>query len=112
MNTLRQRMTDEMNLAGLAASTQQTYLGAVDKLAAYTWRSLEEMPEKDIQEYLLSLRDRGAARGSFKTALFGIRFLYHHVLGRNWALFTKKRSGNPVRSACPVSSPMDRSCPF
>lgn len=112
MNTLRQRMIDEMNLAGLAASTQKTYLGAVDQLAVHTWRSLEEIPEQVVQEYLLALRDQGAARGSFKIAWFGIRFLYHHVLGRNWALFTKKRSDNPVRSACPVSSPMDKSCPF
>ena len=48
-NTLRQRMDDEMNVAGLAASSRQTYLNAVDRLAARSWRSLEELTEKEIR---------------------------------------------------------------
>ncbi|MBF0177703.1 MAG: hypothetical protein HQL63_12795 [Magnetococcales bacterium] len=35
MKALRQRIIDEMNLAGLAANTQQICLGAVGKLAVH-----------------------------------------------------------------------------
>ncbi|NGZ29367.1 MAG: hypothetical protein G8345_21085 [Magnetococcales bacterium] len=107
-NTLRQRMDHEMNVAGLAASSRQTYLNAVDRLAARSWRSLEELTEKEIQEYLLHIRDDGAARGTFKTTWFGIQFLYHHVLGRDWSLFTKKRSDNPAKSVCRKSFPTSK----
>ena len=53
----------------------------------------------------MKIRDDGAALGTFKTAWFGIQFLYEHVLGRNWSLFVKKRSDSPVRSDSLVSLP-------
>jgi hypothetical protein len=108
VNELRQRMIDELTLTGMAPRSQQTYLNAVDRLAARSWKSIEDMTEKDIQGYLLSLRNNGAARGTFKTAWFGIQFLFHHVLGRNWDLFTKKRFDSLPKNACPASFPMSR----
>ena len=104
VNELRQRMIDELTLAGMAPRSQQTYLNAVDRLAARSWQSIEDMTEKDVQTYLLGLRNNGAARGTFKTAWFGVQFLFHHVLGRNWDLFTKKRSDNLPRNVCPAYS--------
>jgi len=37
------------------------------------------------------LRQRGVARGTFKTAQYGLRFLYHHTLARAWGLFGGKK---------------------
>ncbi|MBF0260962.1 MAG: hypothetical protein HQL97_03835 [Magnetococcales bacterium] len=42
MNTLRQRMTDELKVVGLAPRSQQVYLNVIDRLAARSWRSIEE----------------------------------------------------------------------
>lgn len=103
-NALRQRMAAELSMAGLAPRSQQTYLNMVDRLAARSWKSVEEISEEEIRQYILNLRDNGAAQGTFKTNWFGLQFLYEHVLGREWALFTKKRSANPDRSAFPKSS--------
>src|SRR3954469_19788173 len=36
------------------------------------------------------LRQNGAARGTFKISQYGLRFLYHHTLGRGWGLFGEK----------------------
>ena len=108
MNTLRQRMIDEMNLASLAPRTQETYLHSVDRLSAYFWRSVEELSEKDVREYILQLRNNGAARGTFKTVHFGIQFLYQRTLDRDWPLFTKKRFVSPLKYAYQESSPMKR----
>ena len=102
-NALRQRMADELSMAGLAPRSQQTYLNMVDRLAARSWKSVEEISEEEIRQYILILRDNGAAQGTFKTNWFGLQFLYEHVLGRQWALFSKKRSVNPGKSAFHVS---------
>ncbi|MBF0420528.1 MAG: phage integrase N-terminal SAM-like domain-containing protein [Magnetococcales bacterium] len=73
VNELRQRMIDELTLTGMAPRSQQTYLNAVDRLAARSWKSIEDMTERDVQGYLLNLRNNGAARGTFKTAWFGVQ---------------------------------------
>jgi len=39
-----------------------------------------------VRTYLLSLRQGGAARGTFQTSQYGLRFLYQHTLGRAWRL--------------------------
>ncbi len=103
-NALRLRMAEELSMFGLAPRSQQTYLAAVDRLASRSWQSVEHLSEDDIRQYMLNLRDNGAAQGTFKTNWFGLQFLYEHVLGREWALFTKKRSDNPDRAAFPGSS--------
>ncbi|MBF0463251.1 MAG: phage integrase N-terminal SAM-like domain-containing protein [Magnetococcales bacterium] len=101
-------MADELSMAGLAPRSQQTYLNMVDRLAARSWKSVEEISEEEIRQYILILRDNGAAQGTFKTNWFGLQFLYEHVLGRQWALFSKKRSVNPGKSAFHVSVPTSR----
>lgn len=105
---LRQRMIEDMRLSGLSARTQQVYIDGVRGLAAHYKRSPDLLTEEDVRSYLLDLRDRGAARGTFKTNHYGIRFLYCQTLNRDWALFGKKRFGNPSRSGCRKRCPMTR----
>jgi hypothetical protein len=109
MTPLRQRMIEDMNLAGLAPGSQQIYIKSVRRLATYYRRSPDELSEEEVRSYLIRLRDRGAARGTFKADHFGIRFLYHHTLGRDWPLFVKKRFVCLRGSAFPMCWPMSRS---
>jgi len=88
---LRQRMTEDMTLAGLSVRTQQSYIYAVRALAAHYKRSPDLISEEEVRAYLLERRDRGAARGTFKTSHYGIRFLYCQTLNCDWALFGKKK---------------------
>ena len=76
MTPLRQRMTEDMRTAGLASGTQALYLDAVRNLAAHYRRSPDELSEEEVRAYLLSLRERGVALGTFKTNHGGIQFLY------------------------------------
>jgi Phage integrase, N-terminal SAM-like domain len=87
---LRLRMIEDMKLAGLAATTQAIYIDAVYHLAAHYRRSPDHLSEEEVRSYLLSMRERGVARGTFKTNHYGIQFLYRHTLNREWALFSKK----------------------
>jgi hypothetical protein len=109
MTPLRRRMIEDMNLAGLAPGSQQIYIKSVRRLATYYRRSPDELSEEEVRSYLIRLRDRGAARGTFKADHFGIRFLYHHTLGRDWPLFVKKRFVCLRGSAFPMCWPMSRS---
>jgi integrase-like protein len=91
MSPLRTRMIEDMTLAGLAAGTQQVYVQAVCQLAAHYRRSPDQLSEEEVRAYLLGLRQNGAARGTFKISQYGLRFLYHHTLGRGWGLFGEKK---------------------
>ena len=100
MTPLRQRMTEDMRTAGLASGTQALYLDAVRNLAAHYRRSPDELSEEEVRAYLLSLRERGVALGTFKTNHGGIQFLYRWTLDRDWPLFGKKRSARRSSGAC------------
>lgn len=94
---LQNRMIDDMSLGGLAERTQQNYVQAVRRLAARYWKSPEQITQEEVRAYILELRDQGAARGTFKTAYHGIKFLYTRTLGVKWELF-EKRFGSRTRS--------------
>ena len=109
MSPLRMRMIEDMKLAGLSPGTQATYIDAVRKLAAYYRRSPDQLSEEEVRAYILHLRERGAARGTFKANYYGIQYLYRYTVSRDWALFAKKRSVCRDRSGCPARLPTPRS---
>ena len=81
MSPLRARMIEDMSLQpGLATGTQKIYVQAVRRLAGHYRRSPDLLSEEEVRGYLLGLRQRGVARGTFQTSRFGLRFFYHHTL--------------------------------
>ena len=75
MSPLRMRIEDN-TLAGLSPGTQATYIDAARKLAPYYRRSPDQLSEEKLRAYILDLRERGAARGTFKASYLG-----HPVFG-------------------------------
>ena len=108
MSPLRQRMIEDMTLAGLSPTTQAIYINAVRRLAGHYHRSPDKLTEEEVRSYLLGMRERGAARGTFKANHYGVQFLYRNTLSRDWALFSKKRSTSPSRGASPIRSAMPK----
>ena len=84
-------MIEDITLAGLALGTQKLYAQAVYRSAAHDRRSPDQLSEEAVRGYLLGLRARGVARGTFQTSHDGLRFLYHHTLGCAWGLFGGKK---------------------
>jgi hypothetical protein len=82
MSPLRARMIEDMTLVRLAAGTQKIDIHSVRRLAAHYRRSPDQLNEEEVRAYLLGLRQGGAARGKFKTSLYGLRFLYRRTLDR------------------------------
>jgi len=76
MTPLRLQMIEDMKSAGLAAGTQAVYIDAVRRLAAQYRRSPDQLSEAEVRGYLLGLRERGVALGTFKSYHGGIQFLY------------------------------------
>jgi hypothetical protein len=101
-------MIEDMTLSGLARLTQEVYIRAVRKLAAHYRRPPDELSEEEVRSYLIGLRDRGVARGTFKIQHYGIQFLYRHTLDRDWPLFSKKRFARRGSCACLTCSPTPR----
>lgn len=107
MSPLRERMIEDMKLAGHASATQKSYLRAVSKLSKhYDNRSPDRLSEEEVRQYLVGIQER-AARGTIQTSHYGIRFFYRNTLCVDWVLF-KKRSGFPSRSGCRRRSRMPR----
>ena len=107
MSELRNRMTQDMKLARLVEGTSQAYLRAVRQLAAYYMVPPDQLTERQVQHYILYVRDDlGVAKGTFDPIFFGLKFFYVNTLGCEWALFTKKKSASHARNGCPMSAAM------
>jgi integrase/recombinase XerD len=70
-------------------------------LVAHYRRSPDQLSEEEVRAYLLGLRQGGAARGTFKTSHYGLRFLYCHTLERVWGLFGEKKIASPRQKRLP-----------
>lgn len=104
MSQLRNRMIQDMKLAGLVHGTRTQYVRAVYNLTGYYMRSPDHLSERNVEEYLLYVRDElGVAKGTFEPLVAGLKFFYLNTLGYDWPLFTKKKSASRGRSGCPTS---------
>lgn len=107
MSELSDRMLRDLQLAGLVEGTTQQYLRVVRQLAAYYMVSPDRLSERQVEQYLLYVRDElGVAKGTFEPIVAGLKFFYLYTLGYDWLLFTKKKSANRGRSDCPTSVAM------
>ncbi len=101
MTTLRQRMTEDMQLRGLAPRTQESYLRAVVQLVKHCGKSPEVINEEDLRRYFLYLKnEKQASRSTQTLALCGIKFFFKHTLQRQWVFFELARP--PKEKKLPV----------
>lgn len=91
MQTLTERMGEDMRLRGFALKTQQSYRGAVVGLAKHFKRSpdsLETLTEAELRAFFLELvTTRQVSRSTLIIYRSGIRFLYEVTLQRAWPVF-------------------------
>ena len=95
MTPLRQRMLEDMQLRGLSARTQGSYVVAVRQLAEHFHASPDRLSEEQLRQYFLYLaNDKKVARATATIALCGIRFFFEQTLHREW---TTLRFVRPAR---------------
>jgi integrase/recombinase XerD len=85
MTPLRQRMLEDMQLRGLAARTQESYLAAVRQLAVHYGKSPDCITEEELRQYFLYLHNvKRVAPNTANVALNAVKFLSTYTLQRPW----------------------------
>ena len=88
MTVLRERMSADMQLRGLARKTQEAYLRAVRQLAVYYGKSPDQIDEEELRQYFLYLKnEKKASRSACTIAICGLKFFFEYTLGREWTTF-------------------------
>jgi integrase/recombinase XerD len=94
MTPLRKRMTEDLQLKGYSAKTQEAYLKAVHKLARHYAKNPAAISEEELRAYFLHLtRVEHCAHGTLKIALSGIKFCFAVTLQRHWPVLGLLRAG-------------------
>lgn len=101
MTELRKRMIEDLQLHGLAESTQTSYIDSVRKLASFYDRSPALLSEEEIRHFFLYLiKEKQLSKSTITIYLSGIKFFYEKTLKRTWPVFKlirpKKRRKLPV----------------
>lgn len=99
MSALRDRMIEDMRLAGLAEETQRAYIRAVRQLTTHYRKPPDQLSEEEVRSYLLALIDQRVARGTFKSTRFGVQFFYQQTFGLKWDCL-RSGSASQGRSDC------------
>ena len=114
MTSLRQRMTEDMQVRNLALNTQTSYLQQVSLFARHFEKSPELLGPEEIRDYQVYLtNEKKLAPGSVLIAVAALRFLYKVSLRRNWTFedvipAPKKPQTLPVVSEPGGGSPVSR----
>lgn len=83
MGMLRDRMDEDLRLAGYAPSTRKIYLLCAKGFAMHHARSPQEMGEEEIRAYLLHMVDgRKISVGHYRQIRAALKFLYSVTLSR------------------------------
>lgn len=84
MKPLRQKLVDKLTLRGYSARTIESYVKTVELLAKAYWRSPEKISNEEITAFLLrGVRESHWSASTLNVKVSGLRFFYHHVLGRS-----------------------------
>lgn len=85
MNTLCERLIQDMQLQGFSPRTQQAYARAVRKLAEHYQKSPDLVTEEELRQYFLYRTNVSRwSRVACTIALCGIKFFYEQTLRRDW----------------------------
>lgn len=85
MASLRQRMTEDMQVRNLALNTQMSYVQQVSLFARHFEKSPESLGPEDIGAYQVYLtNEKKLAPSSILTAVAALRFLYKVSLKKDW----------------------------
>lgn len=101
MGKLRDRMIEDLRMAGLAATTQGKYLAAATDFAQFHKRSPALMGQEEIRAYVQHLVEvRKLGPSQIRIRLAGLKFLYAKTLGRPqevaWISWPKQAKRLPI----------------
>ncbi len=78
---VRQKMIDQMHIAGLAESTQTRYIGEIEQLAKHYMTSPADLDADQLRAWLLHGIGRGLKPATTNLTVAALKFLYVDTLG-------------------------------
>lgn len=85
---VRQKMLEDLRLAGQSERTCTAYVRAVRQLSDFARKSPVDATEQDVRNFFLHLKiDREFAYGSLRVALSGVKFFYAFTHKQEWEIF-------------------------
>ncbi len=104
MTPLRQRFIEDMQLRGLAPTTQRSYIHYVASYANYYRISPEHLDLEAVRQYeLFLLNDRGLSPESVNAYLSAVQFLYLVTLEMPWGKESFPRVKRPEKQPVVLS---------
>jgi integrase/recombinase XerD len=103
---LRQRMLEDMRMRKLERRTQEAYVRAVRRFAAYLHRPPDSATVHDLRNFQLHLVDTGTSPTTLNATLTGLRFFFDVTMGRE-EIMAKIRAVKMPRSLPVVLSPQE-----
>ena len=101
MTILRERMIEDLQLHGMAARTQESYVQSVRQLAEYYRKPPDQITEEELRGYFLyRVEEQGVSASTLRIDLCGIKFFYENTLQREWAILDLVRP--PKEHTLPV----------
>src|SRR5436190_13562739 len=86
MKSLRELMTEDMQIRNLSPHTQTSYVQQVSLFARHFNRSPIELGPEEIRSYQVYLtNEKKLAAGSILIAVAALRFVYKVTLHKDWA---------------------------
>lgn len=88
MNQYEQEIELYFELKNTPDSSRESYLRRIRAFIKFVnerQKSIEELTESDIQQYILYLKkEKGLSAGTINNYISGIKFFYTYVLGKEW----------------------------
>jgi len=85
---LRKKMLEDMQLNGLSERTQESYVGAVKRLADHYNRPPDRLSEQEIRQFFLYLiESKKLSKSTITVYLSGIKFFCEKTLGKTMPIF-------------------------
>jgi len=87
MKELTERMIEDMDLAGLSAETQESYVRVIRQVAEYCKEPPDRLSEDQVRDYLNYLiKERQLAKSTMRVRIAAVKFFFGKTLGLSWTL--------------------------
>jgi site-specific recombinase XerD len=92
MNDLISRFEEDLQLAGYAKRSRQSYISSVHRMQRFLQKPLEDITEEDLRQYWLACTsDFGWSAASLRVSYSGIKQFFTRTLVRAWPLLSEIR---------------------
>jgi site-specific recombinase XerD len=81
ISPLRQRMIDDMRMRKFSPKTQNAYIRAVRRFAAFLGRTPDSASDEDLRRYQLHLVVQGISPISLNATISGLKFFFEFTVG-------------------------------